>query len=100
MHDENNCLNWKHVFKKFIPLEFHIGIQAGSYAALSFVRSLICCMRKFEDQESVVVFRPTDEKPPCEIANSTVTDNSCNNNNYDENNNVSVSMTVQSYAHD
>ena len=52
----------KGFIKKIIPLEVGLGLAAGNYVAITLVKSLICCMMKCEEQESVVVFRPHDDK--------------------------------------
>lgn len=52
----------KGFIKKIIPLEVGLGLAAGNYVAITLVKSLICCMMKCEEQESVVVFRPNDDK--------------------------------------
>ena len=52
----------KGFIKKIIPLEVGLGLAAGNYVAITLVKSLIWCMMKCEEQESVVVFRPHDDK--------------------------------------
>ena len=77
MSSVNGCFHWKPLVERVIPIEMRLGMTVGSYAAVSFIRSLICCMQKCEEQESVAVFRPTDEKSSSDItyqARTTVAD--------------------------
>ena len=50
------------MFKRVIPLEMQIGLLAGSHVAMSLLKSLIICLKEFEEEENVAVFRWTDEK--------------------------------------
>ena len=50
------------MFKRVIPLEMQIGLLAGSHVAMSLLKSLIICLKEFEEEENVAVFRWSDEK--------------------------------------
>lgn len=63
MYTNDGCFKWKYI-KRVIPLEFRVGLQAGAVTAISCLKSLVTCMNKFEEQDSVAVFRFTDEKTP------------------------------------
>jgi len=59
---DTSCWKWRWMFKRVIPLEMQIGLLAGSHVAMSLLKSLIICLKEFEEEENVAVFRWSDEK--------------------------------------
>ena len=62
MVQQRSGFQWRK-FRRIIPLEIQLGLKCGSCVAISLLRSLVVCLKKFEEEhEDLAVFRHTDEK--------------------------------------